>query len=120
MNDYLKCYNVKIHALSPIYIGSGEKIGKKEYIYMPWRQKVIIPDFDKMYQNICEKGLRQEFINYMMDNTPKGPSIGQWLQKHQLFSYLLCFPYRYFSLYGNILYTVKHQILLPQLLIKIL
>ena len=94
MNDYLKCYNVKIHALSPIYIGSGEKIGKKEYIYMPWRQKVIIPDFDKMYQNICEKGLRQEFINYMMDNTPKGPSIGQWLQKHQLFSYLLCFPYR--------------------------
>ncbi len=83
MNDYLKCYNVKIHALSPIYIGSGEKIGKKEYIYMPWRQKVIIPDFDKMYQNICEKGLRQEFINYMMDNTPKGPSIGQWLQKHQ-------------------------------------
>ena len=83
MNDYLKCYNVKIHALSPIYIGSGEKIGKKEYIYMPWRQKVIIPDIEKMYQNICEKELQQEFINYMMDNTPKDPSIGQWLQKHQ-------------------------------------
>lgn len=29
MRDYLKHYRVKICVLSPVYIGSGEKIGKK-------------------------------------------------------------------------------------------
>lgn len=82
MNDYLKCYKVKIHVLSPIYIGSGEKIGKKEYIYMPWKQRVIIPSIEKMYQDICGKGLENEFVNYMLDNTSKGSSLGQWLGKH--------------------------------------
>ena len=73
---------MKIHALSPIYIGSGEKIGKKEYIYMPWKQRVVIPSIEKMYRDICGKGLENEFVNYMLDNTSKGPSLGQWLGKH--------------------------------------
>lgn len=84
MNDYLKCYKVKIHALSPIYIGSGEKIRKKEYIFMPWKKQVVIPDIKKMYEDICEKGLEKTFINYMMDNTSKCPSLQQWLEKFQL------------------------------------
>ena len=29
MRDYLKHYRVKISVLSPVYIGSGEKTGKK-------------------------------------------------------------------------------------------
>ena len=62
----------------------GRKNRKKRNIFIcPGDKKVIIPDIEKMYQNICEKELQQEFINYMMDNTPKDPSIGQWLQKHQ-------------------------------------
>ena len=83
MNDYLKCYKVKIHALSPIYIGSGSEIGKKEYIYMPWNHKVIIPDIYKMYQDLQKKGLGREFENYMMDSRAKIPSLGQWLGQHK-------------------------------------
>ena len=30
MKEYLKTYTIKITALSPIHIGSGEKINKKE------------------------------------------------------------------------------------------
>ncbi len=30
MKEYLKTYRIKITALSPIHIGSGEKINKKE------------------------------------------------------------------------------------------
>ena len=41
MRDYLKHYRVKICVLSPVYIGSGEKTGKKEHIYMPWNHHVI-------------------------------------------------------------------------------
>ena len=62
MNEYLKCYKVKLHVLSPVHIGSGTKIGKKEYIYMPWNHQVIIPDIQKMYaelqKNIWKKILK--------------------------------------------------------------
>ena len=44
MEEFLKHYRMRIEALSPIYIGSGVKLGKKEYIYMPWNHEVIIPD----------------------------------------------------------------------------
>lgn len=49
---------------------------------MPWKQRVIIPSIEKMYQDICGKGLENEFVNYMLDNTSKGSSLGQWLGKH--------------------------------------
>lgn len=47
MQQFLKHYRVKIRVLSPIHIGSGEKIKKKEYIYMPWNHRVIIPNVEK-------------------------------------------------------------------------
>ena len=49
MGNFLKNYKMKIHALSPIFIGCGEKIGKKEYIYLPWDHKVIVPFIEKVY-----------------------------------------------------------------------
>lgn len=52
MQYYLKNYKVTIHALSPIHIGSGEKIGKKEYIYLPRKRKVIVPDINIMYGDL--------------------------------------------------------------------
>lgn len=79
MNDYLKHYKVKIHVLSLIHIGSGSKIGKKEYIYMPWNHRVIIPDVEKMYADLQRKGLATEFMRYMMDGSSKAPSLAQWL-----------------------------------------
>ena len=59
MRDYLKHYRVKICVLSPVYIGSGEKIGKKEHIYMPWNHHVIIPNVEKMYMDLQEKRTRE-------------------------------------------------------------
>ena len=82
MNGFLKCYKVKITALAPIHVGSGQKIGKKEYIYMPWNQNVIVPEIEKMYADIRRKGLEEEFAGYMMDAGLKGPSLSQWLKRH--------------------------------------
>ena len=53
MNEFIKRYKIKIRALSPIHVGNGEKIGKKEYINLLWDHKVIIPDLIKMYTDIC-------------------------------------------------------------------
>ena len=84
MRDYLKHYRVKICVLSPVYIGSGEKIGKKEHIYMPWNHHVIIPNVEKMYMDLQKKGLGKEFADYMMDGRPKEPSLSQWLGQHKM------------------------------------
>ena len=80
MNGFLKCYKVKITALAPIHVGSGQKIGKKEYIYMPWKKNVIVPEIEKMYADIQKKGQGEAFVSYMMDAGAKAPALSQWLQ----------------------------------------
>ena len=57
MKEFLKHYRMQIEALSPIYIGSGIKLGKKEYIYIPWNHEVIIPDMQKMFLSVQKKDL---------------------------------------------------------------
>ena len=89
MNDFLKHYKVKIHVLSPIYIGNGMKIGKKEYIHLPWDRLVIIPDIERMYQALSRKGLAAEYQTYLLKNNRD--DLGVWLiQKgYQKKDYLL-------------------------------
>ena len=62
MNDFLKHYQARILALSPIHIGSGSKIGKKEYIYLPWNHQVIIPDLEKMIRPYGKRGWRADSL----------------------------------------------------------
>ena len=82
MSEYLKCYQVKLHTLSPVHIGSGVKIGKKEYIYMPWNHQVLIPDITKMYLDVQRKGFGREFEDYLMDSRRNGMSLSLWLKNH--------------------------------------
>ncbi len=82
MQKFLQCYKVKIRALSPIYIGSGEKIGKKEYIYMSDEHRVIIPDVYKMYAGIS--GHEKEFTDFMMESGSEQTTLSEWLEKKNL------------------------------------
>lgn len=81
MKDYLKHYTLKITALSPVHVGSGQKIGKKIYIYTPWDHKVIIPEIQKMYEDMQKHHLEKDFTEYMMDSRNRLPSLGQWLKE---------------------------------------
>lgn len=84
MQQFLKYYRVKIRVLSPIHIGSGEKIGKKEYIYMPWNHRVIIPDVDKMYKDIRKRGWENEFTSFLMDSRNGQMPLSTWLAQKKL------------------------------------
>ena len=53
--NYLKHYEMELIILSPVYIGSGEKIGKKEYIFLPLKKRVLVPDLGKMYTALMKK-----------------------------------------------------------------
>lgn len=83
MEKFLKHYELKITALSPIHVGSGQKIGKKLYIYTPWNHKVIVPDMQRMYQAMQKRRLETEFTKYMMDYRNRLPALGQWLKEQQ-------------------------------------
>lgn len=84
MQQFLKHYQVKIRVLSPVHIGSGEKIGKKEYIYMPWNHRVIIPDVDRMFEDLSRRGWTDEFTHFLMDSKNGQMPLSTWLAQKKL------------------------------------
>jgi len=84
MKEYLEYYEGKIYVLSPIYVGSGEKIKKNAYIYTPRNHRVVVPDIEKMYTALRKKGLEREFMMYLMSSGDRGPSLAQWLERHRI------------------------------------
>ena len=42
MRSHLKIYTFKLKTLSPLFIGSGKEITKKEYVYVPNGHRVIM------------------------------------------------------------------------------
>ena len=79
MSGFLKHYPMRIRALSPIHIGDGSRIGKKEYIYLPRQHKVIVPDVGKMYADLQRKGKSADYLNYMLKNNRD--ELGNWLRQ---------------------------------------
>lgn len=78
--EVLKHYKMKIEALSPIHIGNGVTIGKKEYIRIPWDQLIIIPDFNRMYLDIQKKGHSRQFEKYILENDRD--DLSKWLKEN--------------------------------------
>lgn len=83
MRQCFKNYKMTIRAVSPIFIGSGEEIGKKEYIYMPWNHRVIIPDIYTMYDDLRKRGLSDEYEKFMIDSRNNQMSLSNWLAQKQ-------------------------------------
>ncbi len=72
MSDFLERYNIKISALSPIYIGDGKNINKKMYIYLPYKNTILIPDEAKMYSDIRNMGKEKLFSEYILGDKKIG------------------------------------------------
>lgn len=83
MKSFLKHYRIKIHTLSPVFIGNGDKIGKKEYIYLPTDHKIIIPDLEIMYASLMKKRKANAYQEYMIKNSKDDLSV--WLRQQGIF-----------------------------------
>ncbi len=81
MEGFLKNYKLRIKVLSPIHVGNGEKIGKKEYINLYRDHKVIIPDPVKVYMALCDKGLEEDYTRYMLHSNLE---FGAWLKEKMI------------------------------------
>lgn len=67
MNNYLKRYKIRLKTLAPLYIGSGECLGKKEYVYDRIKKKAYIFKKEKLYEGIISKGLTIPYEDYILN-----------------------------------------------------
>ena len=66
MNDHLKRYRITLNVLSPVHIGSGEIIGKKEYIYDKRKGLIYYPDIHRMIHVLKEKKLLDAYESFIL------------------------------------------------------
>lgn len=82
MQEYLKHYQMRITALSPIHVGDGTLIGKKEYIRRTPGQPILIPDLVKMFADLQKMKKELAFEKFMLED-PRG-DLGRWLTDQRI------------------------------------
>ena len=80
MISHLESFRLKLTALSPLFIGSGAELSKKEFIYNPARKKASVLDFPKLYAFLNRRGLLDAFEGYMTNYADK--DMRSWLLKN--------------------------------------
>ena len=82
MRDYLEHYRLKLTAISPIHVGDGTQIGKKEYFHDRAQKVVIIPDTVKMFKDLRSLNREKAFENFMLDD--KNGDLIHWFKEQRL------------------------------------
>ena len=75
MQSSLQVYRVTLEVKGPVFIGSGQKLKKKEYIERG--NRVIIPDLQKMFEEFRFKRLERAYEEFLNTNN----SLTQWLNE---------------------------------------
>lgn len=65
--EYFKKYKITVETLAPVFVGSGEKISKKEYIFEILDKRVLIPDFGKLISGLAELKVLEKYENYLLN-----------------------------------------------------
>ena len=51
---------------------------------MPWNHRVIIPDVDKMFEDLSRRGWANEFTSFLMDSRNGQMPLSTWLAQKKL------------------------------------
>lgn len=79
MNQYLKKYQIILHTESPVFIGSGKCMNKKEYIFD--KGTVYVPDFEKMFSFMQRNNLLEKYQDYLLNDKR---DFAGWLRNNQI------------------------------------
>lgn len=79
MHGNLEVYDLYLEVQGPVFVGSGQMISKKEYIFLP-NQKVGIIDMEKLYGFLRRKRLDGRYEEYLFGNGFE--DLKQWLGKY--------------------------------------
>lgn len=82
MQEYLKHYRIRLTALSPIHVGNGSQIGKKEYFIDTDKNLVIIPNMGKMLTDLRRLNREKAFEAFMLEE--KNSDLLHWLLSQRI------------------------------------
>ena len=68
MESYLRRGYIEFLTLSPVFIGSGKELNKKEYIYDRNAGSIYLVDFRKMCEGLQSRKLLDAFESYLMED----------------------------------------------------
>lgn len=83
MKQYLKSYQVVMQTEGPVFIGSGRKIEKKEYLFFSGSQAGIL-DIEKFYKYLKGRCKTREFEEYMLGGGINNLALAEWLNKQKI------------------------------------
>lgn len=81
MNNY-KYYEIEVEVLTPVFVGNGEEITKKEYAYNPDTKNIYVIDHEKLFKVLNKKNILKSYETFLMDYSQK--NLWDWLKKHAL------------------------------------
>ena len=82
MKNYLEAYEAELKVLSPVHVGNGTKLNKKEYIFQRNSGKVYVMDIQKMYVGLAKKGLQRQFTDYYLQQ--RTVDLGWWMRENNV------------------------------------
>ena len=84
MESYLKKYKFVFNTVGPVFIGSGQNLKKKEYIFDEKKGRVKIIDVNKMLGFICkDKNLMRDYEKLMMSGD-KSDGLQSFFDDHKI------------------------------------
>ena len=84
MESYLKKYKFVFNTVGPVFIGSGQNLKKKEYIFDKNKGRVKIIDVNKMLGFICkDKNLMRDYEKLMMSGD-KSDDLQSFFDDHKI------------------------------------
>lgn len=79
--SYLEQYRLKVKALSPVFIGSGINLTKKEYLFIPQEKRIVFVGLHKFYELLESKKLTGAYEDFIMGNQK---DLYMWLMSNRL------------------------------------
>ena len=76
-------YQITLETVGPVFIGSGNKLSKKSYIFSD-KNHIEMVDLEKMYQFLKNKGLESKYEQYLMSRDTM--KLGDWLKRNRMYS----------------------------------
>ena len=85
MKDVLKFHNVQLEILSPVHIGDGSTISKKEYLYDKSSNRIKVFDIPKLFNILTKKGsgADNEITRYLLEGR-NSDTLAQLLRKYSI------------------------------------
>lgn len=82
MKQYLKCYQVVMRTVGPVFVGSGKEIMKREYLFLDRRKAVGMPDIQKLYAELRRRNRGTAFEEYLLGWEKM--DLTQWLDRQRI------------------------------------